>query len=119
MPIFQQVKQIYIKKDKYMVNQLILEQDKKKAEYLIHLGKVLEELEQDTNFKILIEYFENKFKDISMQWAIHNKEYLMKDMQALLVVKSMLAEIKEIAIQSVNDLQSIKEFEEINRKKGY
>ena len=77
----------------------------------IELGESINRLQNNPDFQNLVQYLENKFNRVSMNWAISNNSEYLPVMQSLLYFKHELCNIKDIAKKSKTDIKLIQDLE--------
>ena len=77
----------------------------------IELGESIKRLQNNPDFQNLVQYLENKFNRVSMNWAISNNSEYLPVMQSLLYFKHELCNIKDIAEKSKTDIKLIQDLE--------
>ena len=77
----------------------------------IELGESIKRLQNNPDFQNLVQYLENKFNRVSMNWAISNNSEYLPVMQSLLYFKHELYNIEDIAKKSKTDIKLIQDLE--------
>lgn len=93
------------------ITQEQIEYEKQVLKANIELGESIKRLQTNTDFQNLIQYLENKFNKVSMEWAISNKSEYLPTMQSLLYFKNELINISAIAEKSRTDVKLIQDLE--------
>ena len=93
------------------ITQEQIEYEKQVLKANIELGESIKRLQTNTDFQNLVQYLENKFNKVSMEWAISNKSEYLPIMQSLLYFKNELINISTIAEKSRTDIKLIQDLE--------
>lgn len=93
------------------ITQEQIEYEKQVLKANIELGESIKRLQTNTDFQNLVQYLENKFNKVSMEWAISNKSEYLPIMQSLLCFKNELINISTIAEKSRTDIKLIQDLE--------
>ena len=93
------------------ITQEQIEYEKQVLKANIELGESIKRLQTNTDFQNLVQYLENKFNKVSMEWAISNKSEYLPTMQSLLYFKNELINISAIAEKSRTDIKLIQDLE--------
>ena len=73
----------------------------------IELGEIIIILQTNTDSQNLVQYLENKFNKVSMEWATSNKSEYIPTKQSLLCFKNELINISALAEKSKTDIKLI------------
>lgn len=93
------------------ITQEQIEYEKQVLKANIELGESIKRLQTNKDFQNLVQYLENKFNKVSMEWAISNKSEYLPTMQSLLCFKNELINISAIAEKSRTDIKLIQDLE--------
>ena len=93
------------------ITQEQIEYEKQVLKANIELGESIKRLQANKDFQNLVQYLENKFNKVSMEWAISNKSEYLPTMQSLLYFKNELINISAIAEKSRTDIKLIQDLE--------
>ena len=93
------------------ITQEQIEYEKQNLKANIELGESIKRLRNNPDFQNLVQYLENKFTRVSMNWAISNNSEYLPVMQSLLYFKHELSNIEDIAKKSKTDIKLIQDLE--------